>query len=209
VNVGDDWGLESLAWTKMSYRPIKLLNKYVIGRAVAARVDVPAAFQGSCSAAPAVVRVARKDDVSAAVELERSCFSAYCLTKRQFLYLQKRPSAVILVAEQGGRIVGEGVGLVRQHQRGRTGRIYSLAVDGASRRQNIGGRLLEAMLSNLTARGVERVYLEVEQDNAPAVRMYQHRGFRPVGRLSDYYGPGRDGLHMVYDAAPQANAPAR
>ena len=30
VNVGDDWGLETLAWTKQSYRPVKMLNKYVL-----------------------------------------------------------------------------------------------------------------------------------------------------------------------------------
>jgi hypothetical protein len=30
VNVGDDWGLESLAWTKMSYRPVKLLRKFAL-----------------------------------------------------------------------------------------------------------------------------------------------------------------------------------
>ncbi len=28
VNAGDDWGLETLAWTKMSYRPVGLLQKY-------------------------------------------------------------------------------------------------------------------------------------------------------------------------------------
>src|SRR6185312_11443044 len=30
VNVGDDWGLESLAWTKQSYRPVKMLRKFVM-----------------------------------------------------------------------------------------------------------------------------------------------------------------------------------
>jgi hypothetical protein len=30
VNVGDDWGLETLAWTKQSYRPVKLLAKYML-----------------------------------------------------------------------------------------------------------------------------------------------------------------------------------
>ncbi len=30
VNVGDDWGLPTLAWTKRSYRPVKLLKKYVL-----------------------------------------------------------------------------------------------------------------------------------------------------------------------------------
>ena len=32
VNVGDDWGLETLAWTKQSYRPVKMLQKYVLRR---------------------------------------------------------------------------------------------------------------------------------------------------------------------------------
>ena len=32
VNVGDDWGLETLAWTKQSYRPVKRLDKFVVRR---------------------------------------------------------------------------------------------------------------------------------------------------------------------------------
>src|SRR3712207_8487843 len=30
VNAGDDWGLESLAWTKSSYRPVQLLKKFAM-----------------------------------------------------------------------------------------------------------------------------------------------------------------------------------
>jgi hypothetical protein len=47
VNVGDDWGLPTLAWTKMSYRPVQLLQKFLLrpaGRTVlspALNVDVP------------------------------------------------------------------------------------------------------------------------------------------------------------------------
>ena len=35
VNVGDDWGLETLAWTKQSYRPVKMLQKFVVRRVAA------------------------------------------------------------------------------------------------------------------------------------------------------------------------------
>jgi hypothetical protein len=35
VNVGDDWGLETLAWTKQSYRPVKRLEKFMIRRVAA------------------------------------------------------------------------------------------------------------------------------------------------------------------------------
>ena len=30
VNVGDDWGVQTLAWTKQSYRPVKLLPKFML-----------------------------------------------------------------------------------------------------------------------------------------------------------------------------------
>jgi uncharacterized protein len=30
VNVGDDWALETLRWTKQSYRPVKMLEKFVL-----------------------------------------------------------------------------------------------------------------------------------------------------------------------------------
>ena len=47
VNVGDDWGLETLAWTKQSYRPVKLLGKYGLRR-------VPSLVSGPESASPDV-----------------------------------------------------------------------------------------------------------------------------------------------------------
>ena len=45
VNVGDDWGLETLAWTKQSYRPVKLLRKYTMRKVpsvVSAGIDFTA-----------------------------------------------------------------------------------------------------------------------------------------------------------------------
>ncbi len=218
VNVGDDWGLESLAWTKMSYRPIKLLNKFALRREPVImssrgvpKTDAPgelaraAAAEGVVPATPVIVRAARKEDVAAAVELEQACFSQnFSLTKRQLHYLQKRESAVFLVAERRGDIVGEGIALVRQHRQGSSGRIYSLAVRAESRGQKIGHQLLQKMIEALCARGVKRVYLEVGRSNAGAVRLYQQNGFRAIGELPDYYGSGEAGLHMMCEVAAEA-----
>jgi len=212
VNVGDDWGLETLAWTKMSYRPVKLLQKYMLHRQPAVSVLVPAAtpsheqsaiprLQGM-RALPVTVRVADKQDVTAAVELEKACFSpSVSLKKRQLQYLQQRRSAVFLVAEQGGAVVGEGIALLRQHKTGLSGRIYSLAVESQCRGQKIGDRLLSAMLEALIARGARRVYLEVAPNNERAVRLYERHGFRRIGTLPDYYGKGKDGTHMMIEAS--------
>jgi len=209
VNVGDDWGLESLAWTKMSYRPVKLLEKSVIRRTVAAKIAVPAMPQMQPQAAAVVkpevqsiasVRPAIKDDLAAAVELEKLCFSGYPLNKRQLQYLQQRRSAVFLVAEQTGTVVGEGIALVRQHQRALSGRIYSLAVQPAHRGRSIGQKLLQAMVAELYTRGVRKIYLEVEAHNTAAIRLYEHNGFTHIGVLPDYFGPGIHARHMMHEA---------
>ena len=221
VNVGDDWGLETLAWTKMSYRPVKLLQKYVMRRQPVAKVAVPELCTGGADAVesrevampampamqgtsplPVRVRLADKRDVAAAVELERACFSPdVSLKKRQLQYLQQRRSAVFFVAEQGDAVVGEGIALVRQHKSGTSGRIYSLAVRPEHRGRKIGQRLMRAMLEALAERGARRVYLEVEKSNEAAQRLYAAHGFRPIGVLPDYYGKGRDGVHMLHDGA--------
>ena len=229
VNVGDAWGLESLAWTKNSYRPVKMLPKYTLRKA--AGVVVPAGLSPSAgsvtrhasritSAPPGTlaeisVRPATASDVPGAVALEQACFEGDVrLSERQLTYLQRRDSAVFLVADRGGQVVGEGIALVRHHKSpgGRaappSGRVYSLAVHDDCRGQHIGRRLLQAMLAQLVARGVRRVYLEVEQDNAAAIALYEHLGFRWIGYLPDYYGAGRTASHMVCELTQPAAAVA-
>jgi len=205
-NVGDDWGLESLAWTKISYRPVKLLQKYAMTMARSTGIS-----RASSAPAQVLVRPATKDDLAATVELETACFASdLSLKKRQLQYLQQRSTAVFLVAESAGRVVGEGIALVRQHTGGRSGRIYSLAVDQSRRGEGVGQRLLHAMLDELAARGVKRVYLEVEQSNAAAIALYQRHGFRSIGTLPDYYGDGRHAMHMMWEApalVPSSSTP--
>jgi ribosomal protein S18 acetylase RimI-like enzyme len=33
-----------------------------------------------------------------------------------------------------------------------------------------------------------------------AIRLYERSGFKKIGTLADYYGPGRAAVHMVYEA---------
>ena len=218
VNVGDDWGLQTLAWTKMSYRPAKMLNKYVLRKVAAPAVgyspqamarqllgreneDETAPTPATVRGAEFTVRPACRGDLAAAVELETVCFGTggFSLTKRQLQYLQRRPTALFLVAEQGGTVVGQGVALVRQHRTAQSGRIYSLAVHPDSRGQGIGDALLRSMVEQLGARGVRRVYLEVDRENAAALRLYERWGFQQLGTLDDYYGPGKAAAHMVLE----------
>jgi ribosomal protein S18 acetylase RimI-like enzyme len=198
INAGDDWGVESLAWTKASYRPVKLLQKFVLCKNAVA--ISPSGFELPAPSEPTetiLVRPAALEDLTPAMLLEECCFDAYCLSKRQLRYLQRSPSAVFQVAEAAGTIVGEGIALIRHHKRSLSGRLYSLAVHPDHRGQGIGNRLLQTTLAELVGRGAKRVFLEVEEKNAAAVKLYERHGFRSIGILPDYYGPGRPGVHMV------------
>jgi uncharacterized protein len=202
VNVGDDWGLETLAWTKKSYRPVKMLQKYLLRQQAAVAVPVAA----PAPAAQIGIRPAAKTDLPAAAELETACFTSYRLSKRQlqYLHLRQRRSAIFLVAEEQGRLVGQGIALLRQHRRGLSGRIYSLAVHPQRRGRKIGLRLLQALIGELSARGTRRIYLEVEAQNLAAVSLYDQCGFRHIGLLPHYYGPGQPAVHMMCQTpAPQ------
>jgi ribosomal-protein-alanine N-acetyltransferase len=152
------------------------------------------------------IRAALKEDVEPAVGLERMCFGTggFSLTKRQLQYLHRRPTAVFMVAEQAGQVVAEGVALVRKHRNRASGRIYSVAVHPGCRGQGVGEALVRALVDALSARGVRRIYLEVEITNAGATRLYDRLGFKKTGTLPDYYGPGRPAVHMVYESAAVA-----
>jgi [ribosomal protein S18]-alanine N-acetyltransferase len=94
---------------------------------------------------------------------------------------------------------------LRHHKQSVSGRVYSLAVDPASRGQGIGQQLMREMVEQLRRRGVRRIYLEVEASNSPAIGLYQRLGFGSIGTLPDYYGEGKAGVHMMCEAAGAAS----
>lgn len=65
--------------------------------------------------------------------------------------------------------------------------ILSVAVDPAARGRGLAGELLRHHLSRVAARGIRRIFLEVGENNTPAVRLYRKAGFREVGKRPNYY----------------------
>jgi len=69
--------------------------------------------------------------------------------------------------------------------------ILSVAVDRRRRGRGLARRLLDLHLRRLAGLAVDTVFLEVEEDNASARRLYGRAGFREVGQRQGYYP--RDG----------------
>ena len=65
--------------------------------------------------------------------------------------------------------------------------ILSVAVAEARRGRGLARALLHLHLRRLAGLGARAVFLEVDEDNTPARRLYARAGFREVGRRPGYY----------------------
>lgn len=65
--------------------------------------------------------------------------------------------------------------------------ILSVAVAEARRGRGLARALLHLHLRRLAGLGARAVFLEVDEDNTPARRLYARAGFREVGKRPGYY----------------------
>ncbi len=70
--------------------------------------------------------------------------------------------------------------------------ILSVAVAGRQRGRGIARQLLDLHLRRLAGLGARAVFLEVDEHNDPALRLYHRAGFSEVSRRPNYY-PGTGG----------------
>jgi ribosomal-protein-alanine N-acetyltransferase len=65
--------------------------------------------------------------------------------------------------------------------------ILSIAVAASHRGRGLSRNLLLTHLGHLAGRGVRTIFLEVEENNQPARRLYERAGFAVAGRRERYY----------------------
>jgi ribosomal-protein-alanine N-acetyltransferase len=70
--------------------------------------------------------------------------------------------------------------------------ILTLATAPAHRRQGVAKLLVTGAAALAFALGARALFLEVADDNAPALALYAREGFSPVGRRPGYYARGAD-----------------
>ncbi|MGB1581396.1 MAG: GNAT family N-acetyltransferase, partial [Nevskiales bacterium] len=72
-----------------------------------------------------------------------------------------------------------------------------IAVSPQAAGQGVGRALLNWAEQQAGRWSVQRVKLEVQADNRPALRLYESAGYRVMAELPAYYENGADGLRMV------------
>lgn len=85
--------------------------------------------------------------------------------------------------------------------------ILTLAVRPAARRAGLGAGLVEQGAVAAAAYGATRLFLEVAQDNAPALALYARAGFAEAGRRPGYYARPDGGRQDALILALNLTAP--
>ncbi len=76
--------------------------------------------------------------------------------------------------------------------------ILSIAIDKGQRGRGLSRNFLLTHLGHLAGRGIHKIFLEVEENNQPARRLYERAGFTVVGRRERYYQqPGGEQLNAL------------
>jgi len=75
--------------------------------------------------------------------------------------------------------------------------ILSIAIDAGHRGKGYSRNLLLTHLGHLAGYGVRSIFLEVEENNHPARRLYQWAGFTVVGRRERYYRQDGEQLNAL------------
>lgn len=139
------------------------------------------------------VRRASRRDLDALIELEAG-FPGDRMTRTSLARLLGRDSAEVWVAELGGEVVGDAIVLFRRGFE--SARLYSMIVNPAFRGRGIARELLLAGEEGARERGAIVMRLEVREDNAAAISLYQGMGYSVRGRTADYYEDHSSALRM-------------
>lgn len=122
----------------------------------------------------------------------------------EFERLLSQGAVVDLLISQG--ILGEiATGLAISQIVAGEAELFSIALDREVRGRHLAAPLLAAHAAHLRRAGAQCLFLEVADDNAPALALYRKAGFVEIGRRKGYY-PGesagavrRDALTMRLD----------
>jgi ribosomal-protein-alanine N-acetyltransferase len=142
----------------------------------------------------ALLRPAVEADLNQVVEIERACF-ADPWTEESFRRLLAGHSAIFQVIgyPPDFRIAGYVIAFAI----GEDAELLNLAVDPQSRGKGLAGQMLDAVLIEMSGRGVRTAFLEVRESNGAALALYGSRGFTEIGRRRNYYRrPVEDALVM-------------
>ena len=134
-------------------------------------------------------------------------------TRSEGYFLDALRTKTILVAERDGTLLGYvqfgEVDIPDVHAQPGDRGLHRLYVDTASQGRGLGRRLTEAALRHPRLAAASRIFLQVWDENARAVRLYESLGFRKIGTTTFTVGSQvMEDLVMVLERGETARQPS-
>jgi len=101
----------------------------------------------------------------------------------EFEQMLREHNTLLHRLRQGGTVIGFAVSRLAADE----AEILSIAVAPSHRGRGLSRDLFLTHLGHLAGRGVRTVFLEVEENNQPARKLYERAGFAVAGRRERYY----------------------
>ena len=141
-----------------------------------------------------MIRNARREDLAAVLEIAADAGLDAALEDLE--YSVSAPSRMLLVFQEADGAVSAYAGLSGADGEAE---LIDIACRGMYKRCGKAEALLGEAGRRLAARsGGPQIALEVREDNAPAIALYEKTGFIRAGRRRRYYPDGTDALVMIW-----------
>ena len=186
--------ISRLAWHKLqtgkTVSPEQLEANYIRrtdAEILPSQLQAPSSISQSSN--PVTIRPATPDDISFMMNLDRTCPTAAHWSQQQYAQLFQASGGVserlvLVITEANGQSL---LGFLVARRVVSEWELENIVVSPAARRQGLGLRLLNALLTLAREAPATSVFLEVRESNAAAQALYQRAGFRETGRRKSYY----------------------
>jgi ribosomal-protein-alanine N-acetyltransferase len=143
---------------------------------------------------PPTFSTARPRDTAAIAQLHAASFGRGWAEDEVYRLLLD--SAVVAHRAMSGRTLA---GFIMSRMAADEAEILSIAIAPARRGRGLSRSLLDYHLRSLAGLGTRAVFLEVDEHNTAARRLYDGAGFSEVGRREGYYAGGAAALTLRRD----------
>lgn len=155
-----------------------------------------------------IIRLATAADIPSVMNLERSSTASHW-SEQQYQQLfppgVDGPERLVLIAEASPSDISTPdqrktadariLGFLVAHYISPEWELENIVVAPSARRNGLGNRLLDALLTRAKETNSDSIFLEVRESNAAARALYERAGFEQTGRRKAYYtAPDEDAI---------------
>lgn len=140
------------------------------------------------------IRDAGIEELPEIQSIENSCFGEERYSAEVLAAMLEEEGFETFLAEEDDDLMGSAT--VNYRDDLVAAQLVSIAVLPRFRGRGVARALLAEAESRVRRRGANRMVLQVNVTNVPALNLYLHQGYVLQGMIGDYYGPGKDAYFM-------------